>query len=296
MSNTLQYHPIYSVFLLNCRFGFKNHHSQLCCHTQSMAYTTWAIVEWEIKEEPWAILKGTHKLIPLSTKCPKWAPLSIHILEKFHAVININDPRDVAIFTCMVTSFFCIACFGEFTIPAIFKYNPTRYIAHSSYTLTMNHQGLPVMHFMLPITRTALNSEETHCALQEPTSCVDLKVAINTHFQINPVLQAAHLFSWKHQSGIMCPLSKKDVTAWINAIKKENPNLSNLKGHSLHIEGMLHYFLLEVPFNIIKTMSRWSGESFTIYLQHHALVWVPFPQHCPNLMENLCNYILPPVR
>ena len=94
----------------------------------------------------------------------------------------------------------------------------------------------------------------------------------------------------------MRALSKKEVTGRIDTITKNNPDLPNLKGHSLCIGGTLHYLLLGVPFDVVKTMGRWSSESFTIYLRHHALVLAPFLQECPELMENLRNYILPPVR
>ncbi|KIK72042.1 hypothetical protein PAXRUDRAFT_60551, partial [Paxillus rubicundulus Ve08.2h10] len=51
--------------------------------------------------------------------------------------------------------------------------------------------------------------------------------------------------------------------------------------NSLHIRGMLHYLLNGVPFNMVKTMGRWSSESFTLYLLHHTLVLAPFLQHQP---------------
>ncbi|KAF8548179.1 hypothetical protein OG21DRAFT_1423556, partial [Imleria badia] len=71
-----------------------------------------------------------------------------------------------------------------------------------------------------------------------------------------------------------------------------------LKGHSLCIGGTLHYLLMEVPFDAVKTMGRWSdsSESFTLYLRHHALILAPFLQSKPKLLENLRRYILPTVK
>ncbi|KIJ58022.1 hypothetical protein HYDPIDRAFT_47025, partial [Hydnomerulius pinastri MD-312] len=54
-----------------------------------------------------------------------------------------------------------------------------------------------------------------------------------------------------------------------------------LKGHSLRIGGTLFYLLKGVPFNVVKVMGRWAGESFTLYLQHHALILAPFLQTDP---------------
>ncbi|KAG6331237.1 hypothetical protein ID866_7851 [Astraeus odoratus] len=49
-------------------------------------------------------------------------------------------------------------------------------------------------------------------------------------------------------------------------------DLPNIKGHSFHIGGTLHYLLLGTPFEVIKTMGQWSGESFTLYLCKHAVI------------------------
>ncbi|KAF9218587.1 hypothetical protein BS17DRAFT_720277 [Gyrodon lividus] len=73
-------------------------------------------------------------------------------------------------------------------------------------------------------------------------------------------------------------------------------HLPDLKGHSLHIGGTLFYLLKGVPFDVVKTMGRWSSESFTLYLQHHALVLALFLQQHVDTLENMRRYILPPVR
>ncbi|KIK82756.1 hypothetical protein PAXRUDRAFT_112306, partial [Paxillus rubicundulus Ve08.2h10] len=79
-------------------------------------------------------------------------------------------------------------------------------------------------------------------------------------------------FIRKHPSGAMCPLSKKEVTKRIDSIAKAHLDLPDLKGHNLRIGGTLHYLLNGIPFDIVKTMGRWSSESFTLYLRHHTLV------------------------
>ncbi|KIK72725.1 hypothetical protein PAXRUDRAFT_180040 [Paxillus rubicundulus Ve08.2h10] len=88
-------------------------------------------------------------------------------------------------------------------------------------------------------------------------------------------------FFWKH------PLSKKEVTKRIDSIAKAHLDLPDLKGHSLCIGGTLHYLLNGIPFNVVKSIGRWSSESFTLYLKCHALVLAPFLQHQPELMHQL---------
>ncbi|KIJ09016.1 hypothetical protein PAXINDRAFT_17891 [Paxillus involutus ATCC 200175] len=127
------------------------------------------------------------------------------------------------------------------------------------------------MRFSIPATKSSPDGEEVHCAPHEPTTQTDPKSAMEAHFRINQDEPHAHLFSWKHPSGPMRPLSKKKVTKRIDSIAKAHPDLPDLKGHSLRIGGTLHYLLNGVPFNVVKTMGRWSSESFTLYLRHHAL-------------------------
>ncbi|KIK73864.1 hypothetical protein PAXRUDRAFT_177291 [Paxillus rubicundulus Ve08.2h10] len=86
------------------------------------------------------------------------------------------------------------------------------------------------------------------------------------HFRINQDKSYAHLFSWKCLPSTMHPLSKKEVTKRIDSIAKAHLDLLDLKGHSLCIEGTLYYLLNAMPFNVVKTMGRWSSESFTLYL------------------------------
>ncbi|KIJ09015.1 hypothetical protein PAXINDRAFT_17890 [Paxillus involutus ATCC 200175] len=86
---------------------------------------TWSIDELEYK----ALLEGATRLASASSKRPKRSPFTAKILEKFREAMNLEDPRDIAIFTCLVCSFYCIARLGEFTVPAISKFNPARHIS-----------------------------------------------------------------------------------------------------------------------------------------------------------------------
>ena len=124
----------------------------------------------------------------------------------------------------------------------------------------------------------------------------DPKTALLNHFRVNPATPDHHLFAWRHPAGGLRPLSKKEVIKRIESIKKAHPDMPDLKGHSLRIGGTLHYLLKGVPFDVVKTIGRWSSESFTIYLRHHALVLAPFLQQHPRLLDGFRQYILPPVR
>lgn len=253
-------------------------------------------LEWKISDAEYkALLEGAARLAPASSKRPKRAPFTLDVLERFHLLMDLNDPRDAAIFACLVCSFFSIARLGEFTVQAISKFDPAMHITRLHVESTTNHEGLPVIKFKLPRTKTASNGEEIFCAPHPTGSPTDPRAALDNHLAVNGADAQSHLFAWKHPSGLR-PLSKKEVTKRIEAITKTQDDLPDLKGHSLRIGGTLFYLLKGVPFDVVKTLGRWSSESFTLYLRHHALVLAPFLQHRPDVLENLRRYILPPVR
>jgi hypothetical protein len=254
-------------------------------------------LEWAIKDTKYkALLEGATRLAPPTSKWSKHVPFTVDILERFNLTMNLDDPRDTAIFACLSCSFFCIARLGKFMVPAISKFDPSKYITRSCVALAENHEGLPVLKFSLPSTKASREGEEVYCAPHDQSSRLDPKGALDRHFHINPDHESAQLFSWKHPTSGLHPLSKTEVIKRINAIVKLNPDMPDLKGHSLRIGGTLFYLLKGVPFDVVKTMGRWSSKSFTLYLRHHAIVLAPFLQQQPGVLDNLRRYILPPVR
>ncbi|KAG1829990.1 hypothetical protein EV424DRAFT_1378728 [Suillus variegatus] len=71
--------------------------------------------------------------------------------------------------------------------------------------------------------------------------------------------------------------------------------LGNLKGHGLRIGGTLEYLLRGVPFDVVKSMGRWSSEAFTVYLRKHALILAPYLQES-SALEPFTRYTMPPIR
>ena len=172
-------------------------------------------------------------------------------------------------------------------VPAINKYDPAKYTSRADFSIVTNHQGLPVMKFHFPHTKTSPNGEDAHCAPHDNTLLTDPKLALENHSRVNPADPAEHLFMWRHPTKGLHPLSKKEIISFIEDIKKCNPDMPDFKGHSLRIGGTLFYLLKGVPFDIVKTLGHWSSDAFTVYLCHHTLVLAPFLQHNTALFDNL---------
>ncbi|KAI6140620.1 hypothetical protein BKA82DRAFT_154547 [Pisolithus tinctorius] len=289
-----------SAFLASCTGA----HSGSTLANYAAGIRAWHIVHrctWDINEREYkAILEGTvthqstTRLAPASSKHPHRAPFTTDTLKLLHGILNKDNPCNAAIYACIVVTFHCITRLGEFTVPSIKSFGPTKHVSRASYHLVHNHQGLPVMVFNLPATKCSIKGEMVQCTPQD-NPVTDPMQALQNHIHLNPATKDTHLFAWKHLIHSIRPLSKAEVTRMIVKVAKSHPGLLNLKGHSLRIGGMLFYLLNGVPFDVVKTMGCWSGDSFTIYLRHHALVLTPFLQSKPELLNALKGYILPPV-
>lgn len=192
----------------------------------------------------------------------------------------------------MTVTFYSVSRLGEFTVPAIKRFDAHIHITRANISQSTNHDNLEVVSFNIPRTKCAPTGETTHIApIPHLTNQVEW---LHNHFRINNPSHNDHLFAWRHQKGIR-PLTKLEVTLRIKEIVLQH-SLPDLKGHSLRIGGTLHYLLQGTPFEVVKTMGRWSGESFTLYLRHHALILAPYLHEHQDRAIQLNQFMLPPVR
>jgi hypothetical protein len=248
----------------------------------------WAIQQTQLK----AILDGAAALAPPSSKRPKRSPFTPKLICKIFDQLNLSTPLDAAVFACLTTSFYCIARLGEFTVPTIKgAFDPSKFISRKGVSEATDRNGIPVTKFRLPHTKASPTGEETYWAAQEGPS--DPKTALENHLKVNPAAEDAHLFAWLHPSGNLRPLSKAEFLKRMSSAATA-AGLPSFKGHSLRIGGTLEYLLRGVPFDVVKSMGRWSSEAFTIYLRQHAMIIAPYIQSAPTL-EPFTRYTMPPV-
>jgi hypothetical protein len=192
----------------------------------------------------------------------------------------------------MTTTFYAVARLGEFTVPTIKSFDPAKHITRAHVSSTHDRHGFPVTKFHIPSSKTApITGEDAFWSQQDgPT---DPKAALENHFRVNNPAVSSHLFTWNHPKGPR-PLSKKEFINRINSISTATESLPNLKGHGLRIGGTLEYLLRGIPFDVVKSMGRWSSEAFTIYLRHHATILAPYIQANP-VLEPFTHYTMPPV-
>jgi len=62
--------------------------------------------------------------------------------------------------------------------------------------------------------------------------------------------------------------------------------------HGIHIGAILEYLLRGVPFDIVKTIGRWSSEAFTLYLCRHVVAIAPYIQNS-LIIEPFTRLVMP---
>lgn len=179
---------------------------------------------------------------------------------------------------------------GELTTKTIKEFDPTKHVkrADVEFDAEDRHQFKATKIF-LPCTKVAAAGESVYWAQQDNQT--DPKAALLHHFAVNNPQVNGHLFAWKHAKGTR-PLTRSEFWKRISGIIKR-VGLGNLKGHGLRIGGTLEYLLRGVPFDVVKSIGRWSSEAFTRYLRKHALILAPYLQESPAL-EPFTRYTMPP--
>lgn len=248
----------------------------------------WLVQPDELK----TTLGGATILAPSTTKRPKRQPFTPEFITAIRNHLDLNKPLDAAVFACMTTTFYCIARLGEFTVRTVKIFDAKKHISRAGMVESTDRNGLPVTSFALPSTKSSqVAGEVAYWAAQDGPS--DPKTAMANHIRINAAKPEDHLFAWKHEKGLR-PLSKSEFTKRVS-LAASAAGLPDLKGHGLRIGGTLEYLLRGVPFDVVKTMGRWSGEAFTLYLRDHAKIIAPYIQSSPAL-EPFTRYTMPPVR
>ncbi|KAF8835958.1 hypothetical protein BDN67DRAFT_992263 [Paxillus ammoniavirescens] len=289
--------PLSSELLLTFLSSCAGSYSGSALINYAAALRAWHVLhgfEWRVDSNQLkTILEGSARLAPASSKREPHKPFEPDIIANFKAHLNLEDPLDAAVFACLTTVFYCVARLGEFTIPNLKDFSSTKYITRSDMSRVVGTSGVAVTRFHIPSTKASpRNGEDTQWAAQSDTT--DPEAALSNHFLINPAPDNVHLFAWKRPKTGLRPLTKREFTNQLSDIAKKH-GLPNLKGHSIRIGGTLLYLKRGVPFNVVKSMGRWKGDSFTLYLRQHAMILAPYLQDSP-ILEPFTRYTIPPVR
>lgn len=112
-----------------------------------------------------AALTGASTLTPASSKCPKWAPITIQLLNQLLGELKPKDPPDASIHGAITTIFYTTSHAGKFTVPTLNAFDPKIHITLANISEKIDKNGYKVTAYQLPKCTT--NSEEVSCATQD---------------------------------------------------------------------------------------------------------------------------------
>ncbi|EIW83632.1 hypothetical protein CONPUDRAFT_43581, partial [Coniophora puteana RWD-64-598 SS2] len=228
-----------------------------------------------------AVLEGARRFAPKKSTRPKRAPFTVNDIQRIRSALNLSLSLDAAVYACLTVAFYCVARLGEFTVPSsdAFKNSPDDFITRAGFAEITDRNGLKATRFSLPRTKTSATvGEDVQCAAQSDVT--DPIAALHNHLQVSPAPPGAHLFAWHHPTRGLIALSKWEFMRRLRTAAR-TLQLQLGQGHGIRIGGTLEYLLRGVPFEVVKTMGRWAGDSFTGYLRKHAMILAPYLQDTP---------------
>ncbi|KAG2058091.1 DNA breaking-rejoining enzyme [Suillus hirtellus] len=243
-------------------------------------------VHWRVQPDQLkGALDGAINFAPPTSKKLKCEPFTTKLILEIRTLLRLSSPLDAAIFACLTCAFYSLCRIGELTVTAMNTFQTMIHITRLNVQMdTEDRNGLRITKIHLPHTKTApITNDQT-----------DPKAALLNHFTVNNPSSTNHLFAWVHPRYGLRPLSQTVFLKRIREVAKRI-GADNLKGHGLRIGGTLEYLLRGVPFNVVKSMGRWSSDAFTIYLCQHAMIMAPYLQESP-ILELFTWYTMPPPR
>ncbi|KAF4609430.1 hypothetical protein D9613_012950 [Agrocybe pediades] len=288
--------PADNVLILNFISSCAGAYSGSSLRNIYFAVRAWHILHgrpWKINsDEIEAALEGASKLAPPQSRRPKRKPFTPTILSQIHEHFDMTSSLDVAVFACLTTIFWSAARVGEFTLPNLKAFNPTKHVKVSDVSHSTDRQGNPVTRFRLPHTKCSPTGEDVFWAAQ--SGVTNPESAFQTHITLNKPLPHEFLFSWNNTANQRRPLTRTKFLERVNKAVTA-AGLEPLQGHGLRIGAVLEYLLRGVPFDVVHVIGRWSSDAFILYLRRHAVIIARYIQDTPY-HQDFIRYTMPPVR
>jgi hypothetical protein len=230
-----------------------------------------AVRAWHIANDaPWLgairlnyVLNGVENLTPNSARRPLRPPVTRVMIELLDAKLNHRDTLDICVLAAAKTAFWGQCRLAEILSAAATKLPSA---AKSQVSLRAHLQapctsaGSRMLH--LPQTKKNRNKGEDImlCRQKGASDAIDTLVE---HLALNIFPDKYPLFSYHTACGLRY-LTRAKFLDRVNEVWALN-GLPGLSGHSFRIGGTTELLISRVPPDIVKTMGRWSSDSFLRY-------------------------------
>jgi hypothetical protein len=240
-----------------------------------------------------ALLRAAEKATPQTARKKKRVPYTPDFILAIRGQLNLDKPRDAAIYSCLTTTFYTAGRLGEFTVPNLGAFEKDRHVKPSDIRIEHDRNGLRSTVFHIPKTKTSNQGEDVSWSRQSGDT--DPQAALARHMALNNPPPNGHLFAYLHKNGRHRPLTKPEFIKTVAAAARR-AGLNPRQGHGIRIGSTLEYLLRGTPFEVMKVKGRWASDAFLIYLTRHAQILAPYMQAVPEVHEKFVRITMPQLR
>lgn len=223
-----------------------------------------------IRNKPWAggarlayVLKGVNNLAPESSRKAPRPPITPRMLQHLHDKLDLNLPRDAAVFAVATTAFWGQCRLGELLATSRRTTHNLALPSVASLGGKTSLNGSRELH--LPKTKTNQKNGQT-IVLTRQEKKVDPLRAIALMLQANNKQpREANLFLFREGPlGTMRALTKELFLARCNEIWT-GLGYKRATGHCFRIGGTTELLQSGTPVDLVKSMGRWKSDAFQRY-------------------------------
>ena len=207
---------------------------------------------------------------PNTFRKPLRKPVTIQMLTSLVTHVDLCDPLDISVLACALTAFWGLFRLGEL-LPSS-SATPAASLPSWANISQLANESL-LIH--IPWSKTTKwNGADIYIAPQRKP--VDPISALHFHRKFNQNQDSDKLFTYR-PSGSLIPstLSKQAFLQRCNQIWSLD-QIPFTTGHSFRIGGAAHLLSVGVNPDIVRTLGRWSSDSFLRYWRDQSLI---IPNH-----------------
>ncbi|TRM56173.1 hypothetical protein BD626DRAFT_414560 [Schizophyllum amplum] len=223
-------------------------------------------------------LRGAQNNTPASSRQKKRPPITLEMLCMLVAKLR-RDAMDAAIFYAACTAFYGQLRLGEL-LPAsvkIERFDNSRNPCGRDIEV-LNHHGSYALH--LPYTKVAKGvGEEAVLTAQDGLICPVR--ALLQHLKLNAIGKDTPLASYIRGDGVRVALTSNVLLRRCNEVWAAE-GLPRYTGHSFRIGGTTHLLLCGINPDVVRAAGRWSSSSFLRY-------WRAVPMLATLHIERRCG-------
>ncbi|KAF5388281.1 hypothetical protein D9615_000285 [Tricholomella constricta] len=238
-------------------------HSGNCIRNWLNGLRAWHILnraDWH-GHNPWVLTyrKAADKLgVPF--KRPPRSPITAKHLLALHQKLNLNTPRDAAVWAAALAAFWGCRRLGEL-LPSSTSFSPALHVSRSSNITSSVVTGSKVLTFHLPSTKTSPSGDQ--CILTATNNIFCPVSALLHHLRLNNVSSQTHLFSYSSPNSSSHSVLTKSLFLDITSRIFSAESLDPVFGHS--IGGTVELLAMGVPPEVVMKLGGWTSLCFLNY-------------------------------